>query len=67
VIGPAPGGYAYWEIVELLTAVADKTNIVGFEVAELMPSADIGGRSALVAARIVSIMINLLSRQTASQ
>lgn len=63
VIGPAPGGFSYWQLLEILEAVAARARIVGFNLAELMPSADIGGRGALVAARIVAMMMGLAARQ----
>ena len=63
VIGPAPGGFSYWQMLELLEGAASKSRIVGFNLAELMTSADIGGRGALVAARIMAMMIGLVARQ----
>ena len=63
VIGPAPGGFDYWQMLDLLEAVSSRAKIVGFNLAELMPASDIGGRGALVAARIVAMMLGLISRQ----
>ena len=63
VIGPAPGGFSYWQVIEILEAVADRAQIVGFNLVELMPSADVGGRGALVGARIVAITMALVARQ----
>jgi len=63
VIGPAPGGFSYWQMLDILEGAAGKSQIVGFNLAELMPSADIGGRGALVAARIMAVMIGLVARQ----
>ncbi|MFT5505420.1 MAG: agmatinase [Gammaproteobacteria bacterium] len=63
VIGPAPGGFSYWQMLDILEAVAGRANLVGFNLAELMPSADIGGRGALVAARLVAVLMGLISRQ----
>jgi len=65
VIGPAPGGFCYWEIVEILEAAAARATIRGFNLAELMPSADIGGRGALVAARLVAMVMGLAAGQRA--
>jgi agmatinase len=65
VIGPAPGGLDYWQIVNLLTGIAKHAKIVGFNLAELMPANDIGGRGALVAARVLAIVMGLVSRQFA--
>ena len=67
VIGPAPGGFGYWQLIEVLEAAAAKANIVGFNLAELMPSADVGGRGALMAARIVATVMGLTARQRVNQ
>jgi agmatinase len=63
VIGPAPGGFSYWQILEILEAAAMRARICGFNLAELMPGADIVGRGALVAARIVAMVMGLTARQ----
>ena len=63
VIGPAPGGFSYWQIIEMLEAAANRARIVGFNLVELMPSADIGGRGALVGARILAMIMGLVARQ----
>ena len=67
VIGPAPGGLDYWQVVSILEAVAAKARIRGFNLAELMPSGDIGGRGALVAARLVAMVLGLAARQRAAR
>lgn len=63
VIGPAPGGLHYGEVVDLFEAVADKATIVGFNLAEFAPSADVGNRGALVAARLAATVMGLVARQ----
>ena len=63
VIGPAPGGFSYWQILEIFEAVSRRARIAGFNLVELMPSADVGGRGALVAARLVAIIMGLAARQ----
>ena len=65
VIGPAPGGFSYWQMLELLEGVAAKARICGFNLAELMTGNDVGGRGALVAARIVAMLMGLVARQRA--
>lgn len=67
VIGPAPGGFHYWQVIEILRKLADKARIAGFDLVELMPANDIGGRGALVAARLVAVMMGLISRQKQSR
>ena len=63
VIGPAPGGLDYWQVVELLEAVAGRARFAGFNLVELMPANDVGGRGALVAARLAASMLALAARQ----
>ena len=63
VIGPAPGGFDYWKMLDIFEAAADKATIRGFNLAELMPAADIGGRGALVAARLLAMVMGLTARQ----
>jgi agmatinase len=63
VIGPAPGGFSYWQLLEILQAAASRARISGFNLVELMPGADIGRRGALVAARIIAMMLGLIARQ----
>lgn len=63
VIGPAPGGFDYWQAVTLLKAIAARSEIVGFDLLELMPANDVGGRGALVAARLIAVAMGLISRQ----
>ena len=64
VIGPAPGGLGYWDLVELIEgAVAKAGSIAGFDIVELLPSADVGGQGARLAARIVATMMGLIGRE----
>lgn len=63
VIGPAPGGFHYGPVVDLLEAVAAKATIVGFNLAEFAPAADVGNRGALVASRLTATVIGLVARQ----
>ena len=63
VIGPAPGGLAYWDLIELVEGAAAKAgSIAGFDIVELLPSADIGGQGARLAARITATMMGLIGR-----
>nr|WP_282610425.1 hypothetical protein [Pelagibius sp. Alg239-R121] len=50
----------------MLKGIAKRSKIVGFNLVELMPSNDIGGRGALVAARIIAVAMGLISRQRTS-
>lgn len=62
VIGPAPGGLSYWQVVELLQGIAAKAVIAGFDLVEFMPDRDPNGLAALTAARLVCNAIGLIVR-----
>ncbi len=66
VIGPAPGGFDYWQLVDILEAVSARARIVGANLVELMPAADVGGRGALMAARLVATLLGRILRQQKS-
>ena len=63
VIGRAPGGLGYWDVIELLDGVAAKAEIAGMAVVEFMPERDIDGIGALTAGRIVATAMGLIARQ----
>lgn len=63
VIGPAPGGFSYWQLLDILQAASSRARVAGFNLVELMPGADVGGRGALVAARVVATAMGLIARQ----
>jgi agmatinase len=63
VIGRAPGGLSYWQIVELLEGAATKARIAGLALVEFMPERDIDGIGALTAGRIVATALGLIARQ----
>ncbi len=63
VIGRTAGGLSYWQVLELIGAVAEKARIAGFAMVELMPSRDIDGQGALVAAQLLAGVIGIIARQ----
>ncbi|MDH3672350.1 MAG: agmatinase [Gammaproteobacteria bacterium] len=63
VIGPAPGGLSYWQVVALLQGVAAKARIACFDIVEFMTERDAQGLAALTAARLVCNAIGLIARQ----
>ncbi|HKX09771.1 MAG TPA: arginase family protein [Stellaceae bacterium] len=67
VIGPAPGGLSYWQVVGLMRGVARKAKIAAFDIVEFMPERDQQQRGALTAARLVANAIGLISRQGAAK
>ena len=63
VIGRAPGGLTYWQVVEMIEQVAARGTIAGFAMVELMPERDLDGIGALVAARTLCNVIAAIRRQ----
>lgn len=63
VLARAPGGLNYWQVIELLDGVAAKANLVGFELCELVPEADVDGQGALVAARILANVVRITAHE----
>jgi len=53
VMAAAPGGLAYWHVVELIRGVGRRAPIAGFDLVELVPERDVHRLAARTAARIV--------------
>ena len=63
VAAPTPGGLTYTQAIDLIAGVGRRGRIVGFDLVELYPPADIGGLSALTAARLLVNAIGAIIRQ----
>ena len=63
VLGPAPGGLTYYQVVEMIQEVAAKARIAGFAIVELMPDRDVNGLGTLCAARIIINAMGQIARQ----
>jgi agmatinase len=63
VIGRTAGGMGYWQVLELIGAVAEKARIAGFDMVEFMPERDIDGHGAMVAAQLLAAVIGIIARQ----
>lgn len=63
VIGRTAGGLSYWQVMELVAAVAEKGRIVAFDMVEFMPERDIDGLGAMVAAQLLAGVIGVIARQ----
>ncbi len=63
VIGRTAGGLSYWQVMELVGAVAEKARIVGFDMVEFMPERDIDGLGAMVAAQLLVGVVGVIARQ----
>lgn len=63
VIGPEPGGLTYFQAIEIIDAVADRSRLVGFDVVEFVPDRDVNGLGALTAFRLTAHAIGRIARQ----
>ncbi len=62
VIGRTPGGMSYWQVLELVGAVAGKARIAGFDMVEFMADRDIDGQGAMVAAGLLAAVLGIIAR-----
>ena len=63
VAAPTPGGLTYTQTIDLIAGLGKRARIVGFDLVELYPPADIGSLSALTAARLLVNAIGTIVRQ----
>ena len=63
VIGPAPGGLRYREVVSLMAQAAARCRIAGFALTEFFPARDSNGLAALTAGRLICNALALIARQ----
>ena len=63
VAAPSPGGLTYTQAIDLIAGVGRRAHLAGFDLVELCPEADVGGVSALTAARLVVNAIGTVVRQ----
>ena len=59
---PAFGGLAYEEVGDLLRGIVAKGRVVGFDLVGLIPALDQDGRTALLAARLILVLLGALVR-----
>ncbi len=62
VIGPAPGGLNFWQVVELIAGAAERTTLAGFSMVEFVAEKDTSGLAALNLARILCNVLGILAR-----
>jgi agmatinase len=62
VIARAPGGMDYWTALDLIDGVASRARIVAATFCEFMPSRDIDGQGARVAAGLVAAALGCIAR-----
>ena len=63
VSGRTAGGLGYWQVLELIGAVAERARIAGFDIVEFMPSRDIDGMGATLAAQLLTAVMGIVARQ----
>lgn len=62
VNAPLPGGLSYWSVIDLIHGLAEKADVLGFDLVEFCPEKDMNGLAALTAARIIINMIGAVIR-----
>lgn len=50
---PSHGGFLYYEVLELLKAVAERQDVVGIDLVEVAPDYDPGGVTSILAAQLL--------------
>lgn len=64
-IGRTPGGLSYYQVLELITAVAERDRIAAVDFVEIMPEKDIDGIGGLTVSRLVVAAMGIIARQQA--
>ena len=60
---PEPGGFTYYEAKALLLAVANRVNVIGFDLVEVNPLYDPGELAALHGARLILDLVGAVLAQ----
>jgi len=61
VVAPTPGGLTYAQALGLIQGVAERAELVGFDLIEFVPDRDPDGSAATTAASLVSAVIGTLA------
>ncbi len=56
------GGLDYWEATNLLSGIAKKGKVVGFDIVEIAPANDHNGHTSLLAARLILNLVGAMVR-----
>jgi agmatinase len=64
VLGRTPGGLGFGDAVTLLNGVAERAPIIGFNIVEFVPEADIDGLGTRTVCRLAMLGAGLLARST---
>lgn len=63
VAARTPGGLTYMQVIALIRGVTERARLVGMDLVELYPPADMDGLSALTASRILVNALGAIARQ----
>ena len=63
VIGRAPGGLSYYQVVDLIKGAAGRGRIEAMDFVEYMPERDVDGIGALTCARVITTALGVIARQ----
>ena len=61
---PSHGGFQYYEVLELIAAVAKRQKIVGIDLVEVAPDYDPSGSTQILAAQL---LLNIIGRILAAR
>lgn len=64
-IGRSPGGLSYYQVLELVTVVAERGRIAAVDFVEIMPEVDVDGIGGLTVSRLVAATMGHVARQQA--
>lgn len=62
-IGRAPGGFSYYQVLELIMSAANRGKISAVDFVEIMPETDIDGIGGLTVSRLVAATMGLIARK----
>lgn len=62
-IGRAPGGFSYYQVLELIMGAASRGRIATVDFVEIMPEVDIDGIGGLTVSRLVAATMGVIARQ----
>ncbi|HEY0120458.1 MAG TPA: arginase family protein [Rhizobium sp.] len=65
VIGRAPGGLSYYQMVDLIKGAAARGKIAAMDFVEFMPERDVDGLGAFTFARVITTALGVIARQVA--
>ncbi|MEO9338469.1 arginase family protein [Mesorhizobium sp. SB112] len=65
VIGRAPGGLSYYQVVDLIRGAAGRGKIAAMDFVEFMPERDVDGLGAFTFSRVITSALGIIARQVA--